>query len=162
MPARSHGMSKTPTYSVWCDMRKRCENKNNKSYPDYGGRGIKVCKRWLKFENFFEDMGLRPSPRHEITRLDNDGIYEPDNCQWSDNPIGQIRNRRTHKNHTSSRYRGGDLWKAKGWRARITIKLGDTRYIGTFKTEVEAAEAYDAVARLYRGFILNFPQTGRL
>src|SRR5262252_4753217 len=63
--ARTHGRSKDAIYEVWSSMRKRCENQNSKSYSDYGGRGIKVCERWQKFENFLADMGERPSPQHE-------------------------------------------------------------------------------------------------
>lgn len=65
-------------------MLQRCYNPNDKRYKDWGGRGIRVCKRWQKFENFFADMGLRPSPKHSIDRYpDNDGNYENDNCRWA-------------------------------------------------------------------------------
>jgi hypothetical protein len=151
-------MSKTPTYQSWCDMRKRCENPRNKSYPDYGGRGIKVCARWHKFKNFLADMGTRPSPEHEITRIDNDGDYALGNVAWSDDAVAQNRNRRKQKNATS-RFRGVDWWNGYAWRARITIKEGETRDLGLFDSEEAAARTYDAAARLHRGFVLNFPST---
>ena len=69
-----HGMSETYTHKTWCSMRQRCNNKNNKKYKDYGGRGIKICKRWEKFENFYKDMGDKPTGT-TLDRIDNNGDY---------------------------------------------------------------------------------------
>ena len=68
---------------VWCDMRHRCSMPSHRQFADYGGRGIEVCERWQKFENFITDMGPRPSSGHSIDRRDNDLGYEPDNCRWA-------------------------------------------------------------------------------
>lgn len=89
--AKTHGMRQTPEYSVWCGMKRRCENQNEKCYPRYGGRGIEV--RYDDFPAFLSDVGERPTKRHQIDRIDSNGHYEPGNCQWS-LPKQQQRNRR--------------------------------------------------------------------
>lgn len=86
---------KSPEYRTWSGMLSRCSNPNVQGYKNYGGRGIKVCKRWLKFENFLADMGRRPSPKHTIEREDNDLGYTPKNCTWLHHSK-QSGNRRTN------------------------------------------------------------------
>ncbi len=77
----THGLSKTGTYKSWASMVHRCNTPETNGYNYYGGRGIKVCNEWLKFENFYKDMGLRPKGT-VLDRIDNDGNYESSNCRW--------------------------------------------------------------------------------
>lgn len=79
----THRMSKTPEYAAWHNMRDRCLNETATRFHDYGGRGITICERWNEFENFYADMGPRPSQKHSLDRIDNEGNYEPSNCKWS-------------------------------------------------------------------------------
>lgn len=91
---RTHGLAqnRTPEYCIWIGMRFRCRDKADK---DYGGRGISVCKRWNRFENFLADMGRRPSSRHSLDRIRVNGNYTPSNCKWS-TPEEQANNQRRH------------------------------------------------------------------
>ncbi len=90
-----HGMHGTRVYHSWVTMKGRCLNPNNPRYKDYGGRGITVCNHWLKFENFYQDMGNRPVNK-TLDRIKNNLGYYKKNCKWS-TPKEQANNRRINK-----------------------------------------------------------------
>jgi hypothetical protein len=81
-------------------MKGRCYTKNNTGYPWYGARGIKVCDEWQVFSVFIADMGLRPTPKHTLDRIDNNGNYEPSNCRWV------LRQVQSYNKRTTVKYQG--------------------------------------------------------
>jgi hypothetical protein len=90
-----HGMYNSSEFRTWVNIKQRCYNINTPYYINYGERGIKVCNRWLEsFENFYEDMGPKPTPYHSIDRINNDGNYEPSNCKWATKKEQQNNTRR--------------------------------------------------------------------
>lgn len=102
------GRTKSVEYQTWTAMKARCYNTKNVRYHRYGGRGIKVCDRWVKsFITFFEDMGPRPSRQHSIDRIDNDADYSPENCRWATIEI-QSQNKTTTKDTIKVNINPGD------------------------------------------------------
>jgi len=118
-----HGCSEgSPAYKTWAGMIQRCTNKNQRSYKDYGGRGITVCERWLKFKNFYADMGERPSKEHSIDRIDVNGNYEPGNCRWAT----QAEQHANKTNNARWEFRG-QVKCAFEWAAELGISIRTIR-----------------------------------
>lgn len=132
-----HGGRYTSEYRAWCKMKERCLNPNTKEYIFYGGRGIKICDRWLNsFENFLSDVGKRPSPKHSLDRFpNNNGDYEPLNFRWATKKE-QSNNRRsniilTHNGKTNT---------LSGWANELNIKPSVLRIrLSVLKWTVEEA-----------------------
>lgn len=136
------GHTKTRLYRVWRDMKNRCMNPNNAGYVNYGGRGITVYKDWLSFLPFREwAINNGYSDDLFIDREDNSLGYCPTNCRFVTRQVQQA-NRRSFKN-SSSTYLGVHCTPNKTWTTRVRVN-GIDKYLGTFKTELEAAEARDS------------------
>lgn len=134
----THGKTKTPEYTVWLNMIARCHNKNHKSYKNYGGRGISVCKRWKSFENFLQDMGERPTGC-SLDRIDVDGNYSKDNCRWADGRT-QSMNRRI-----DGTYRGVENPKNGVHQCRVSTKFNGRLYLGVSQNKELLAMRHDRV-----------------
>ena len=136
--ATKHGMRNSSTYKSWHSMLQRCTNKNNTRFSDYGGRGINVCERWLKFENFLEDMGIRPL-NTTIDRIDNNGNYAPSNCKWS-MPTAQAKNQRIYSNNKVGNR--GVHFRISSGKYQASISVNGKRYhLGSYDTAEEAIAA---------------------
>lgn len=92
---RRHGMSGTTIWIAWCNMRARCNNPNAQAYDNYGGRGITVCARWNKFENFLEDMAATHLPGLDLERVNNEKGYTPGNTVWATRRANSMNKRNT-------------------------------------------------------------------
>lgn len=105
----THGLSESPEYRAWWQMKQRCYNPRNERFHRYGGRGITVCPEWIRsFEAFFADMGKRPTRDHSIDRINNDAGYAPGNCRWATRSQQQRNKGPFPKNHALPR--GDDHW----------------------------------------------------
>lgn len=115
---KTHGMSGNYTYKSWGMMKSRCTNPSYNHYHNYGGRGIKVCDRWLEsFENFLEDMGERPK-NHSLDRIDVDGDYCKENCRWS---TSKEQNNNRRNNHIIEF--NGKSQNITAWAEELNIKV---------------------------------------
>lgn len=131
--------SKHPLYGIWCDMRRRCYDEKFKHYNNYGGRGIKVCDRWLgDFANFVADVGCRPKD-HSLDRINNDGNYSPENIRWADRVT---QNGNTRATQRSTGVPGVSRNASGGYRARFK-RNGVEVHLGNFETVQEASDAIE-------------------
>ena len=142
-----HGMYYHPLYTTWSKMKERCYNENHQAYGSYGGRGIKVCDRWLNnFANFVNDMGEKPEGT-TLDRINNNEGYTPSNCRWA-TLKQQSRNRRS-RSGSSSTTRGVYFNKERShWRASIRTD-GRMVYLGSYATEEEAVVARKDAEKKY-------------
>ena len=126
---KKHGLYLSRARKSWADMKERCYNPNNNRYCYYGKRGIKVCKRWQKFENFYKDMGERPEG-YSLERLNCDDDYKPSNCKW------------IPKEDQSKNVRAKGFTKiGNKYQSRIMLNQ-KSYYLGLFDTPEEAHQAY--------------------
>jgi hypothetical protein len=148
----THGNTKqhklTPEYKTWTGIKDRCNNPNNKGYKNYGGRGIKVCDRWLNdFNAFFSDMGKRPSPKHSLDRYpDNDGNYEPSNCRWA------TRHEQANNTRTNRWIDHNNIKKTlTNWAIHFNINPS------TLHSKLKNGESFDEIFTYYNNNSISMP-----
>lgn len=137
-PSQTHGMTKTKLFDVWQSMKQRCNDKNHKSYKDYGGRGITVFYNWLGKEGFinFHNWSMENGYKEGLTidRIDTNGNYEPNNCRWVD-ILTQANNKRNNRLLTYK----GITDTIPNWARKYNIKAGTLYWRITNNWDIEKA-----------------------
>lgn len=111
-----HGMASSPEFRVWSGMRTRCENRNCKDYPQYGGRGITISDEWKDFSVFYRDMGPRPGKGFTIERIDGNSGYRKENCVWA-----TVTEQNNNKRDNVLLEFGGEVLTVAQWSRRLSI-----------------------------------------
>lgn len=144
----THRMSKTRLYKTWLDMRDRCYRTKNKSYVDYGGKGITVCSNWKNAFEPFCKWALASGYTDDLTidRINSKGNYEPSNCRWVKRDV-QAQNRGMLKNNSSG-HTGIRITKSNKYNASLCIN-GKNKNIGTFSTIEEAILQREKAQKMY-------------
>jgi hypothetical protein len=142
---RTHGMSGTRTYRLWKAMITRATNPNTESAQHYVLRGITVCKRWMKFENFLADMGKCPEGL-TLDRIDNDQGYKPGNCRWATR-LEQARN----KEREGHKHKGVNRLPSGNWRVNICTPTNRNLHVGVCATYEDAVALRKSAEAAYWG-----------
>lgn len=139
-----HGLTRSPTYSSWQSMKDRTLNPKCREYPIYGGSGITIDPRWREFQNFLDDMGERPTWARVIDRVDNSQGYFKWNCRWADSSVSNHNKAKRLSSQAHSKFIGVCQSDKKSVPYQARLSRGGVYILNKrFRTEIEAAEAYD-------------------
>lgn len=153
---KTHGMYNSRVYKIWCKMKRRTCNPNERTYKRYGGEGVTMTKDWENFDNFYKDMGDPPSDKHSIDRIDGSKGYSKSNCRWATDSIQAKNQKKRNKSSSSSVYKGVCFDKRhKGcWNVSVTKNYTTVR-ISTGKDEILSAKYFNFMTEYLYGDIVK-------